>query len=514
MKLRAAALVLAVCTAARAEPVRVLVAAGSGVGVEGEQPLRHAREDAKKVADVFVAVGGVKPENAIVVDEPTPSTLAAAFERARAIAAARRPEEVTLLFYFSGHGDAQAIHAGEHAVPLAEIAERMGQVPAALKVAVVDACRNVRTRAKGASAEPPFAISLRAPAATGAVWLHASADGEAAQESDELGGAIFTHYWVAGLRGAADANGDGKVTLSESYDFAYHQTLYRSARASGTLQRPAASLALKEAYPLVLTSTLATSALRLPRSADAQYLVYALGSHTIAAEAWGSPDRAVTVAVPAGRYVVQRRAPGANGAIELALGKGEARDLSSADFRPFAEETLAQKGGEVVVHPHELELGYGAGSSGLYAFGQSLRWRYAYRFDAWAVSLGSEVGLGTDATPAEDVRVTWIGGSARLERRVTLGDVALRLGLGPRGALVAQRLDRTDAAQVGLAGYPTRQSFHALAWGGDLAVGARLPLGKGFAIGADLEGWLVFADAGGVRAYPGVTGAAMAGFSF
>jgi hypothetical protein len=507
-------LTLAVAASARAEPLRVLVAAGSGVGVEGEQPLRHAREDAKRVADVFVSVGGVRQENAIVVDEPTPSTLAAAFQRARAIALAHRPEEVTLLFYFSGHGDAQAIHAGEHAVPLAEIAAKMGEVPAALKLAIVDACRNVRTRPKGVSAEAPFAISLQAPAATGAVWLHASADGEAAQESDDLGGAIFTHYWVAGLRGAADANGDGRVTLSESYDFAYNQTLYRSSRGSGTLQRPAASFALKEAYPLVLTTTLATSALKLPRSADAQYLVYALGSHTIAAEAWGSPERAITVAVPPGRYVVQRRAPGANGAIELALGKGEAKDLSSADFRPFAEETLAQKGGEVIVRPHELELGYGAGSSALYTFGQSLRWRYAYRFDAWAVSLGSEAGLGADTTPAEDVHVTWIGGSARFERRAMLGDIALRLGLGPRATLVAQRLDRSDAAQVALGGYPTRQSFHALAWGGDLALGARLSLGKGFSLGADVEGWLLFADAGGVRGYPGITGAMVAGFSF
>jgi hypothetical protein len=506
---------LATSGAARAEPVRVLVAAGSGVGIGGEQPLRYAREDARRVAEVFVAVGGVKRENALVVDEPTPSTLAAAFEHARRIAAAHRPDEVTLLFYFSGHGDAQAIHAGERAVPLTDLAGQMGQVPASLKLAIVDACRNVGTRPKGLSAEAPFAISLTsAPAASGAVWLHASADGEAAQESDELGGAIFTHYWVAGLRGAADTNGDGKVTLSESYDFAYHQTLYRSARGAGTLQRPAASFALREAYPLVLTQTAATSAVKLPRSADAQYLVYALGSHTVAAEAWSSPDRALTLALPAGRYLVQRRAPGANGAIEVSLGANEQRDLAAGDFRPFAQETLAQKGGTVVVRPHELEIGYGAGASALYAFGQSLRWRYAYRFDAWAISLGTEAGLGTDATGAEDVRVTWIGGDARFERRFALGGLGLRVGLGPRASLVAQRLDRTDAARVALAGYPTRQSFRALAWGGDVAVGARVALGGGFALGADLEGWLLFADAGGARAYAGATGLAMATFAF
>jgi hypothetical protein len=95
-----------------------------------------------------------------------------------------------------------------------------------------------------------------------------------------------------------------------------------------------------------------------------------------------------------------------------------------------------------------------------------------------------------------------------------LGNVALRLGLGPRATLIAQRLDRTDAAQVAPGGYPTRQSFHALAWGGELALGARVPLGNGFSIGADVEGWLLFADAGGIRGYPGITIAAMASFAF
>ncbi len=70
---------------------------------------------------------------------------------------------------------------------------------------MLDACRS--TRAKGMSGEEGFAISLGSPAgSSGLAWLFASADGEAAQDSDQLGGALFTHAWVTGLRGAADAN--------------------------------------------------------------------------------------------------------------------------------------------------------------------------------------------------------------------------------------------------------------------------------------------------------------------
>lgn len=120
---------------------------------------------------------------------------------------------------------------------------------------------------KGVTAEDAFAITASpSESASGAVKIHASADGEVAQESDELGGAVFTHYLVTGLSGAADVDGDGRVTLAEAYAFAYHHTLYRSTRSSGAVQRPAAVFDLKEAAPVILTQP--ANASRIPRSAD------------------------------------------------------------------------------------------------------------------------------------------------------------------------------------------------------------------------------------------------------
>jgi hypothetical protein len=74
------------------------------------------------------------------------------------------------------------------------------------------------TSSRPSAAYPLAPPSARWNAADGVVWLSASETGEAAQGSDELRGALCTHYWVNGLRGAAD--GDGRVTLAESYDFA------------------------------------------------------------------------------------------------------------------------------------------------------------------------------------------------------------------------------------------------------------------------------------------------------
>src|SRR5260370_40151491 len=232
----AVALAVVFARTVRAEPLRVLVAARRAEGLETERPLRHTLEDARRVRDVFLPLGGVRPKNALLLDAPTPAQLDAALDRARAIAQTHRPDEVTLVVYFSGHGDHESIHLGRSVMPLAELQARISAVPATFKIVLVDAWRSVELRPKGVSTEEPFAISLSSgPPATAAVWLHASADGEAAQESDQLGGAVFTHYWTDGLRGAADTHGDARRTLSESYDFAYGGTLFHPARGSGGL---------------------------------------------------------------------------------------------------------------------------------------------------------------------------------------------------------------------------------------------------------------------------------------
>ena len=216
---------LALPGVARAEPVRILVAASHARGADGELPLRHAGEDADHVRDVLVSLGGVAPATTLRLVDPTVAQLVAALDRARALSAQHGPAEVTFLFYFSGHGDRERIHLGAESIPMTELVERVRAVPAALRILVTDACRNDPVRTKGLEAEPAFALSGQPSAADGVVWLSASETGEAAQESDELAGALFTHYWVSGLRGAADGNGDGRVTLAESYDFAYSQTL-------------------------------------------------------------------------------------------------------------------------------------------------------------------------------------------------------------------------------------------------------------------------------------------------
>ena len=252
--------------------------------------------------------------------------------------------DVSVVFYFSGHGDRDAIHLADERLPIDVIESRLAKVSASLRIVVLDACRTSDARAKGFTDAEPFTVVLPEPlAAKGTVLLHASADGEAAQESDALGGAVFTRFWVNGLRGAADANGDGRVTLAESYAYAYQQTLWRSAASSGVPQRPSAVVDLDEAAPLVLTSMRRASALAFPLAGDTHYVVYGVGSQTVVGDVWGSPDHAAVLAVTPGRYVVHRRGGGLSSAAEVTVSDGEQRQLASRDFFPFSDEALSER---------------------------------------------------------------------------------------------------------------------------------------------------------------------------
>jgi hypothetical protein len=508
---------LATSALAHADPLKLLVAVSNSHGAPGEAPLHHATDDAERVREVFTSLGGVLRQDAAVLADPTLAALDAALDHARARAATHPPEEVTFVFYFSGHGDKGRIHLGAESLDISALTARVRAVPAGLRVLVTDACRTYPTRTKGMATEPGFAITAsQANPGGGTVWLFASGEGEPALESDDLRGALFTHYWVSALRGAGDANGDGRVTVAESYDYAYSQTLLRSARGSGVLQHPAAIFELREAAPVVLTSTVdGATALRFPRTADTHYLAYALGSRAVLGEIWGSEDHDATLALPPGRYLIQRRGGSSVAGVEVTLAPGETRALAAADFRAIASEELASKGGEAVLRPEELSLEWGVGTSRLARFSERQGLRYAHSWGTWAIGVGASFGLGGDTTSANAVRVTTLGGNATIERRWRTGAWTFGLGLGGEADVVWETLTRNDAARLAAAGYPTTQRYDALAPGPLVEGRVRLGITPRVWTELGLRGSVLFPDLGGsVGALWGASAAVGVGVSF
>lgn len=461
-------LLLVAPTHARAEPIRILLAVGAPRGTSGDQPLLHPLDDAQAVRDVFTSIGGVPAVAALLVSDPTAASLHASLDQAEALALGHSPQEVSFLFYFSGHGDREAIHLSGEAFPIRELQERIARLPAALRLVVIDACRTKTDRTKGMTTEPGFPIALSSSQiASGVAWLFASSDGDVAQESDEIGGALFSHFWTTGLRGAADSNGDGRVTLQESFDFAYAQTLLQSARSGAALQRPQERLELTEAGPVVLTALSTNRAtLVLPADRDALYLVYGASSRSLEAELYAQPDRATSVALPPGRYVVQRRVEAAGGVTDVMLAAGDRSSLDLAAFRPFSASALALKG-ELWLRPWSVALVEGVlGGVGL-DVSEEGGLEVERRWGNVAGTLRAFGGWGERTTAPNHVYETSAGGEAAVDRVLPLTTrMDLRFGLDLRGEWIHQQVTRRDAVQVEALGYRATAYFAGTAWGG------------------------------------------------
>lgn len=85
--------------------------------------------------------------------------------------------------------------------------------------------------------------------------MKSSRAGEASHESSRLGGAVFTHYFMTALKGAGDRDRNREVSLDEAYQYAYRQTVQRSAAGPGNVMHPCVNLDIQGAGALVVTQT-------------------------------------------------------------------------------------------------------------------------------------------------------------------------------------------------------------------------------------------------------------------
>ena len=202
---------------------RYALVVGANSGGAGRPPLRYAVSDAERFARVLVEIGGVDPANAIVLRQPKIRELVDALDAvARKVTDARRAAGATggrteVVLYYSGHADDQGLLLGDDRYSYRTLRDRLDQIPADVRIAVLDACSSgAFTRLKGGRARAPFLVDESADM-RGHAFLTSSSETEAAQESDRIRASYFTHFLISGFRGAADLSGDGKVTLNEAY---------------------------------------------------------------------------------------------------------------------------------------------------------------------------------------------------------------------------------------------------------------------------------------------------------
>jgi len=242
---------------AQAQAQRFAVIVANNRGLSSDEPLRYAVADGERVYSVLREIGGFLPSDVVLLrDEPAESlrqTLAAL--QARTQGAGDDPVKSSLiLVYYSGHADAKALHMRDSSFALSELEQFAHTATASVRMVVLDACQSgALTRVKGGRVGAAFVLPPERELGTGEVFLTASAASEDAQESDELRGSFFTHAFVSGLLGVADADGDGAIALDEAYRHAYQATLRATSRTRSGTQHPTYAYDLRGAGHVILT---------------------------------------------------------------------------------------------------------------------------------------------------------------------------------------------------------------------------------------------------------------------
>jgi Caspase domain len=367
-KLGALAVVLAATATfgppARAQgtaPHRYAIIVGANRAAPGRRDLRFAHDDAQAIADILIRLGDFPYENVNVLLDPEPAFILAALD---AVLARESPaNDALLVFYYSGHADADALYPNGRVLSLAALRQRLDDKRVGVRIGVIDACRGGGwTGAKGLKPAPPFPVEWPVVLENrGSVLISSSSGVEDAHESEALRGSFFTHHWNAGLRGAADVNGDGAITASEAFEYAQALTIRDTALVAEAPQHPSFRIDLLGRRDVTLVSLArSTTTLTLRQTTGPLQLLH-LDTGLVVLETPRGP-RELRVSVRPGRYLVRRRADGVPRAKEIALAPDSALAVAESDLVAVTSGELAAKGaGEheasaLVVPARDVEL--------------------------------------------------------------------------------------------------------------------------------------------------------------
>ena len=221
--------------------------------------LKYAVNDAKAIYDLLVQTNQIPPENVFLMVNQQ-----AGLKQLRSTLGTRIKKKAgkddMVIIYFAGHGaterdmmspdgdglekyllpyDADPNDLYATALPMREIAHIFHRIRSERLIFIADACYS------GASGGRTISVSgLRAnlsdlfleriAGGKGKIIITASSANEVSVEKDELGHGVFTYYMVEGLRGKADIDQDGLITVDEAYRFVSDNVI----RATGQEQHP------------------------------------------------------------------------------------------------------------------------------------------------------------------------------------------------------------------------------------------------------------------------------------
>lgn len=307
--------------------VRIGLFVGNDIGFGGDSELSAPEREARDLARLFQSMGGLQRDRTHVLLGGTASDLEAAIARVEAQVreASVGGTSVMLLFYYTGHASRQGLHLRGTMMPMPALERWLRESAAQVRVAFVDACESgslARTR----GGTPVDAIDLTVDdslASYGHAVITSAGPLSVARESDDYGGGVFSTALRLGLRGSADADESGGVTLEEAYNYVFRETVVGTARSGHGVQRPEYHTEMTGVGQVVLTRmTDREAGLVLAPELEGVYTVVSVVSGQVVARIDKSAGTERRLSLASGRYVVRkiRRADVLVAELDLAWG--------------------------------------------------------------------------------------------------------------------------------------------------------------------------------------------------
>jgi uncharacterized caspase-like protein len=208
------------------------------------RPLKYAVADARAFYDLLVMGNQVPAENVFLLLNEQ-ATLPALRSTLGTKVKNKAGANDMVIIYFAGHGaterdmmsadgdglekyllpyEANPDDLYASALPMREVAHIFHRIRSERLVFVADACYSGASGGRtvsvtGVRANLSDRFLERLAGGKGKVIITASSANEVSVEKDELGHGVFTYYLMQGLRGPADTDADGLVTVDEAYRY-------------------------------------------------------------------------------------------------------------------------------------------------------------------------------------------------------------------------------------------------------------------------------------------------------
>jgi hypothetical protein len=289
---------------------RWAIVAGNNFGGEQEDRLKYAQDDAERVAQVLQQLGSFPADQVEILNGGTPAEFLDKINNtSKKIQQNNHPDSSLLVVFYSGHADGSSLLMGRKKLGIAELKKAVNSSSADIALIILDACHSgSAVRIKGGRSAPSFLRFSDPLRAKGRIILTSALDGELAQESDDIGSSVFTHFLVSGLMGDADRSGDRRVTLNELYRYVYDWTVQKTFNTMPGSQHPAFLYDIQGEGSIVLTDiNNESSGIFFSNTTSGNYIIFDKRRRTVVAEIKKTKGDQRLVPLTPGTYTIKKR---------------------------------------------------------------------------------------------------------------------------------------------------------------------------------------------------------------